>query len=248
MPELRPRPQFGTLVLALGRRALVGAIAGTLCIGPTGAANEDEEKTLPPYHPYLGPALSLAEMARGDPVERAMERSARVLFPELAKGTLPATDFGALGLPGNWPPSVVLFRETGRRTFVEMRELEHRIYLRDLTHDETPRIATKSRSIHPETVTASVSAIRHALTNARPKRPVIDGDVEWVVLDGVSYYFFSGDHVGKAHSPDSATEAGKLVRLVRVLKQFVDGEVAERELRMAAEDALRANHGMTKDR
>ena len=135
MPELRPRPQFRTLVDALGRRALVGAIAGTLCIGPTGAANEDEEKTLPPYHPYLAPALSLAEMARGDPVERAMERSARVLFPELAQGTPPATGFGALSLP---TPSVVLFRQTGDGTIVETREQEHGVYLRDLTHDETP--------------------------------------------------------------------------------------------------------------
>ncbi|MCY3621400.1 MAG: hypothetical protein OXH68_06770 [Gammaproteobacteria bacterium] len=245
MPELRPRPQFRTLVDALGRRALVGAIAGTLCIGRSGAANEDEERTLPPYHPYLAPALSLEEMARGDLVERAMERSARILFPELAQGTLPATDFGALSLP---TPRVVLFRQTGDGTLVEMREKEHGVYLRDLTDDETPPIATKSRPLHPEIATASVSAIRRALTNARPNRPMIDGDVERVVLGGVSHYFFSGDRVGSAHSPDSATEAGMLVRLVRVLGQFVDGEAAEGELRMAAEDALRANHGMTKDR
>ena len=248
MPELRPRPQFRTLVLALGRRGLVGAIASTLCIGPTGAANEDEEKTFPPYHPYLAPAPSLEEMARGDPVERAMERSARILFPELVQGTLPATDFGALVLPSFWPPSVVLFRQTSAGTLVEMREREHGIRLRDLTHDETPTIATKSKPLHPEIATTSVSAIRRALANARPNRPMIDGDVEWVVLDGVSYYFFSGDRVGSAHSPGTATEAGMLVRLVRVLKQFVDGEVAEGELRWAAEDALRAKHGVTKAR
>ena len=244
MPELRPCPQLRTLVHAAGRRALVGAIAGTLCISP-GAANDDEEKTLPPYHPYLAPAPSLEEMARGDPVERAMERSARILFPELAQGTLPATDFGALSLP---TPRVVLFRKTGDGTLVEIREQKHGIYLRDLTPDETPPIATRSRPLHPEIATASVSAIRRALTNARHNRPMIDGDVEWVVVDGVSYYFFSGEHVGSAHSPGTATEAGMLVRLVRVLKQFVDGEVAEGELRWAAEDALRANHGVTKTR
>lgn len=239
---LMPTPrQFRPLVHAVGRRALVGAIAGTLCIGPS-AANEDEEKTRRPHHPFLAPAPSLEEMASGDPVEQAMERSARVLFPELVQGTLPATDFGALVLPSFWPPSVVLFRETGSGTLVEMREREHGIRLRDLTHDETPTIATKSRSLHPEIATASVSAIRRALSNTHRYRP---GSI---VLDGVSYYFFSGDRVGSAHSPDSATEAGKLVRLVRVLEQFVDGEVAERELRMAAEDALRANHAITKDR
>ena len=244
MPELRPiRPQF--LLRAVGRRALVGTVVGTLCMGPTGAADEDEEKTLPPYHPYLAPALSLAEMARGDLIERAMERSARVLFPELAQGTLPATDFGALSLP---TPSVVLFRQTGDGTLVELREPQRGILLRDLTHDETPTIATKSRPLRAEIVTAAVSAIRRALANARPNPPMIDADTEWVVVDGVSYYFFSGDRVGRAHSPGTATEAGMLVRLVRVLEQFVDGEVAEGELRMAAEDALRANRGVTKDR
>ncbi len=244
MPEPRPiRPQFRTLVHAVGRRAFVGAIAGTLCLGPCGAANDDEEKKRLPHHPFLAPALSLVEMASGGPVERAMERSARVLFPELAKGTLPATDFGALVLPSFWGSSVVLFREAGGETLVEVREREHGIRLRDLTSEETPTIGTKSKSLRPEIATASVSAIRRALSNTQRYRP---GSM--VVLDGVSYYFFSGDRVGSAHSPDSATEAGKLVRLVRVLEQFVDGEVAERELRMAAEDALRANHGMTKDR
>ena len=239
MPELRPPRRFRSLVHAVGRRALVGAIAGTLCISP-GAANEDEEKTLPPYHPYLAPAHSLEEMSRGNPVEQAMERSARILFPELAQGTLPATDFGALSLH---TPRVVLFRQTGEGTLVEMREQELGVYLRDLTPDETPPIATKSRPLHPEIATASVSAIRRALTNARPNRPMIDGDVEWVVVDGVSYYFFSGEHVGSAHSPGTDTEAGQLVQLVFALREFVNDQVEEPELRVAVENALRANHG-----
>lgn len=243
MRELRPRRRrFGSWE----KRALVGTIAGTLCVGASHAAADDEEKTLPPYHPHLAPARSLKAMAYGDPVERAIARSARALFPTLAPGTLPDTAFGviALGFRG----SVVLFRETDAGTIVEKRELERGVRLRDLTQDEVPQVSTKSKLLAPEIATASVSAIRRALANARPNRPVIDGDVEWVVVDGVSYYFFSRGSVGSAHSPGSATEAGQLVQLVWALRQFVDGQSDERELRMAAENALRANHGSRADR
>ena len=227
----------------MGRRALVGTIAATLWISASHAANEDEVTTLPPHHPYLAPARSMAEMATGDPVERSMAHAARILFPELAHGTLPATEFGVLVLPSFFLPHVVLFREADGGMTVEKREPELGLPLQDLAHDEALRIAIESKLLHPEIATASVSAIRRALANARSNRPIIDGDVEWVVLDGVSYYFFSPGSVGSAHEPGSATEAGQLVKLVRVLRQFIDGEADERELRMAAENALRANHG-----
>lgn len=224
----------------MGRRALVGTIAATLWISASHAANEDEVTTLPPHRPYLAPAPSLAEMATGDPVERSMAHAARILFPELAHGTLPVTEFGVL-VPSSWQPYVVLFRKADGGMTVEKREPEWGIPLRDLTHDEALPITIESKLLHPEIATASVSAIRRALANARPNRPMIG--VEWVVLDGVSYYFFSRGSVGSAHSPGSATQAGQLVELVRVLGQFVDGEADERELRMAAENALRANLG-----
>lgn len=238
MPARRPRRLwFRRRGYAVGRRALVGTIAGTLCISASGAANDDE-RSLPPHHPYLAPASSLMEMASGDPVERAIERSARGLFPKLPQGTLPDTEFGVIVLPSFWPPSVVLFREADGGTLVEKRELEHGIRLRDLTNDEEPPIATESKLLDPEIATASISAIRRALVNVRLYRP---GNT--MVMDGVSFYFFSGGSVGEAHSPGSATEAGQLVQLVYALKRFVDGQADERELRMAAENALRANHG-----
>ena len=226
---------------AVGRRALVGTIVGTLCISASGAANDDE-KSLPPHHPYLAPAPSLMEMASGGHVERAIERAARGLFPKLAQGTLPDTEFGVIVLPSFWPPSVVLFREADGGTLVEKRELDHGIRLRDLTHDEVPPTTTESKLLDPEIATASISAIRRALVNVRLYRP---GNT--MVMDGVSFYFFSGGSVGKAHSPGSATEAGQLVQLVYALQRFVDGQADEREPRMAAENALRANHGSTEE-
>ena len=245
MPALcARRPQFRRKAHAVGWRALVGTIAGALWIGAGHAANDDEASTLPPHHPYLAPAPSLAEMATGGPVERAIADAARILFPELDRGILPATEFGVIVLPSFWSPYVVLFREADGGMVVEKREPEWGILLRDLTPDEAPRITTESKLLHPEIATASVSAIRRALANARPNRPMIDGDGrEWVVLDGVSFYFFSRDSAGSAHSPDPATEAGQLVELASVLRQFVDDQADERELRMAAENALRANHG-----
>ena len=243
MPKRWPRrPQIRTTVPVAARRALVGTIAGVLCISASHAADEGEEKALPPHHPYLAPARSLAEMANGGHVERAIERSARALFPKLAQGTLPDTEFGVIVLPSFWPPSVVLFREADGGTLVEKRELDHGIRLRDLTDDEVPRTTTESRLLDPEIATASISAIRRALVNVRLHRR---GNT--VVLDGVSFYFFSAGSVGKAHSPGSATEAGQLVQLVWSLKRFVDGEVDVRELRVAAENALRANHGSTEE-
>ena len=122
------------------------------------------------------------------------------------------------------------------------RELDHGIRLRDLTHDEVPPTTTESKLLDPEIATASISAIRRALANVRLYRP---GNT--MVMDGVSFYFFSGGSVGKAHSPGSATEAGQLVQLVYALRRFVDGQADERELRMAAENALRANHGSTEE-
>ena len=242
MPARRPRRLwFQRRGHAVGRRTLVGTIVGTLCISASGAANDDE-KSLPPHHPYLAPASSLMEMASGGPVERAFERSARGLFPKLAQGTLPDTEFGVIVLPSFWPPSVVMFREADGGTFVEKRELEFGIRLRDLTDDEVPPITTESKLLDPEIANASISAIRRALVNVRLYRP---GNT--MVADGVSFYFFSGGSVGKAHSPGSATEAGQLVQLVYALERFVDGQADERELRMAAENALRANHGSTEE-
>ena len=100
-------------------------VACAICISVHGAASENEESPArPPYHPHLAPALPWGEMASGDDVERAMVRSARFLFPELAQGTLPATEFGALVLHSFGPPSVVLFRETNGGTLVEKHEIE----------------------------------------------------------------------------------------------------------------------------
>ena len=46
---------------------LAGIVACAICITVNGAARENEESPArPPYHPYLAPALSLAEMASGD--------------------------------------------------------------------------------------------------------------------------------------------------------------------------------------
>ena len=238
MPRLTPRcSRFGGLANA------AGVVACAICITVNGAARENEESPArPPYHPYLVPALSFAEMASGDLIEREMVRSARVLFPELAQGTLPATEFGALVLPSFGPPSVVLFGETDGGTLVEKRQVEWEITLEDLSPYGRPGITTGSKALNHEIATASISAIRRALANARPQDPGNRG-----MQDGVFYLLFSRGTTGSAHSPGSATEAGKLVRLVRVLEQFVDGQVEEREVRMAAEDALRTTHGSTKD-
>jgi len=117
------------------------------------------------------------------------------------------------------------------------------VSLNDMTPDEAPGIVAVSRPLHPDIATASVSAIRRALANARPHRP---GDV--IMLDGVQYYFFSGDGIGRAHSPSPDTEAGSLVELAWVLGEFAKGKAEERDLRVALENALRANHGSRKER
>ena len=226
MPEPRPRPwRFGSRI----KRALIGMIAGTLCVGASHAAvDDDEEKTLPPYHLHLAPARSLKAMAYGDPVEREIAHSARILFPDLANGSLPTTAFGTIVLPSFGLPYVLLFRETDGGTLVEKREIESRIHLRDLTPDARPDLRIASKVIHPEIATASQSAIRQALANARPHR--LGG-----MMDGEVYYLFSRGVFGTAHSPGSASEAGRLVELVWVLRQFVDGTASERELQVAVE-------------
>ena len=182
-------------------------------------------------------------MASGDPVERAMERSARALFPKLAKASLPDTEFGVLVLPSFSSPHVVLFRDSNGETLVEKREIDSEIFLRDLTPDERPRITTSSKALPPEIATASISAIRRALANARPHHPG-----KWGVMDGVSYYFFSRGVTGKAHSPGEDTEAGQLARLVWALRDFVDSHAEDRDLWVAVENALRANHGSMENR
>ena len=226
-------PRFG---------AAVNAVAATLCICVGGTANENErnttDSTYRTHHPYLAPAPPLTEMEAGDPVERAIARSAKALFPELAKGSLPTTAFGTIMLPSFSSPSVLLFRKTDRGTLVEKREFEFGIHLRDLTADERPNLVTMSKVLHPEIATASQSAIRRALANARPNRPR-------GMRDGESYYFFSRGVFGTAHSPGSDTEAGKLVHLVWVLGRFADGTASERELREAAATALLDVHGST---
>ena len=220
-----------------GFRATANAVcivAATHCISTSGTANEPEGiTTRPPYHPYLAPAPPLTEMVRGDPVEREIAHSARILFPDLAEGSLPTTAFGTIVLHSFGLPYVLLFRETDGGTLVEKREIESRIHLRDPTPDERPDLRMVSKVIHPEIATASESAIRQALANARPHRP---GGMR----DGEVYYFFSRGVFGTAHSPGSASEAGRLVQLVRVLRQFVDGGVEERELRVVAEDTARS--------
>ena len=115
--------------------------------------------------------------------------------------------------------------------------------MRELTRNEVLGMTTKSKPLDAEIAAAAVSAIRRALENARLHRP---GNT--LVVDGVSFYFFSRGSVGSAHSPDLATEARQLVELAWVLEQFVGGQAEERELRMATENALRANHGSTRDR
>lgn len=212
-------------------------VAATHCISVSGTANEPEGTTTrPPYHPYLAPAPPLAEMGKGDFVEREIAHSARVLFPDLAKGSLPTTAFGTIVLHSFGSPYVLLFRETDGGTLAEKREIELRTHLRDLTPDERPDLRIVSKVIHPEIATASRSAIRHALANARPHSP---GGMR----DGEIYYFFSRGVFGTAHSPGSASEAGKLVELVWVLRRFVDGTASERELREAVEKTRRANRG-----
>lgn len=171
-------------------------------------------------------------MDAGDIVDREIAHFARVVFPGLATGSMPATEFGTIVLPSFSSPYIVLFHETNEGTLVQVREIESGVRLRDLTHDDRPGITTKSKALEADIVTASLSAIRRALANARPRRP---GDME--MMDGVSFYFFNRDSAGRAHSPGSATEAGKLAQLVSALVRFVDGEAEERELRMAAEEA-----------
>ena len=221
------------------RAAAVCIVAATLCFGVHGTANENEGNTTrPPYHPYLAPAQPLTEMETGDPVEREMARSARVLFPDLARGSLPATDFGTIMLPSFSSPHALLFQETDGGTLVEKREIEFEFRLDDLTPGEESGLVTASRPIPHDVATACTSVIRRALRNVRPHL-----NTTVVVMDGESYYFFSHDGSGRAHSPSAYTEAGKLVRLVWALGNFVDGQLEERELRMAVENALRANHG-----
>lgn len=212
-------------------------VACAICISVNGAASEDEESpALPPHHPYLAPAPPLAEMGAGAHVEREMERSVRVLFPDLAKGALLDTEFGALVLPSFGNPAVVLFRETDSGTLVEKREIEFAVSLRQLTHDEMPGITIGSKALPAEIATASISALRRALANARP--PPRGG-----MRDGAYYYFFSRGTAGRAHTPGADTEAGRLVGLVGALLRFVEGEAEDADLRVAVENASRANHG-----
>ena len=175
-------------------------------------------------------------MGAGDHVEREMERSVRVLFPDLAKGALLDTEFGALVLPSFGNPAVVLFRETDSGTLVEKREIKFAVSLRQLTHDEMPGITIGSKALPAEIATASISALRRALANARP--PPRGG-----MRDGAYYYFFSRGTAGRAHTPGADTEAGRLVGLVGALLRFVEGEAEDADLRVAVENASRANHG-----
>ena len=120
MPRLSPRrSQFRALANA------AGIVAGVLCISVSGVGNgATKNPTRPPHHPYLAPAPPLTEMDTGDLVDRGMVRLARVLFPELAQGTLPATEFGAIW-KGDPFGSVVLFRESdGGGSLIETREIE----------------------------------------------------------------------------------------------------------------------------
>lgn len=222
------------------------------------AANEpDEDKLatrtqadLPPYHPHLEPAPWLTEMDPGELPEDATLQdafgTARALFPELAHGAMPSTDFGVI-VHGGLASSAVLFREVEGEPVVEKRETK-RGRLGNLRENETPAILTASRPLHPDIATAAVSVIRRALANARPYRPVLADGVERIVLSDVSYYFFSGGIAGKAHAPDSDTEAGALDELSMVLREFVDGYTDERDVRLATENALRAKYDSSKDR
>ena len=239
------RPRFRAAANAVC--IVVGALWGS--VGGAADGNE-EDPTPPPWHPYLAPAPPLMEMDAGGPLEHAIARAARVLFPNLAEGSLPATEFGAI-MVATFPPYALLFRETDGETLIETREMERGVRLGDLKPDERPGIVIVSRSVSPDIAMASISAIRRALRNAIPHRHIemVDGvEVETVMLDGVFYYFFNRDDAGQAHSPDTDTEAGQLVRLAGVLGGFVDGSAAEPELREAVENALRANHGSTRDK
>ena len=227
---------------------MAAVVATVLCAGICQADDESEEQAQAdqPWHPYLEPAPRLTEMGASEVDEDLLLegtfRIARILFPELAEGAMPTTDFGAIAW--GWGGHVVLFLESEGGTLVEKREIDRDgVSWDDLAYHETPGIVTGSRPLQPEIATAAISAIRRALANARPHRPG-----NRFVLDGVQHYFFSGDRAGRAHSPDTDTEAGQLARLARVLGEFVDGWVEEREVRVAAEDALRANHGLIKDR
>ena len=150
MPRLSPRrSQFRALANA------AGIVAGALCMNVSGAENGAKENlTRHPYYPYLAPAPPLMEMDTGDHVDRRMARLAHALFPELAQGTLPATEFGAIW-KGDPFGSVVLFRESdGGGSLVETREIEvGEVFLRDMTQDETPDITIKSKALHPDIAT-----------------------------------------------------------------------------------------------
>ncbi|MDE0225276.1 MAG: hypothetical protein OXP28_09080 [Gammaproteobacteria bacterium] len=230
----------------LARAAAI--VAGALCASVCQADDEpgEDTRTAPPWYPHLEPAPRLTELETSEFLENLLlqhtVRVARILFPELAEGEIPTTDFGMIAWA--WEGDAVLFRESEGETFVEKRGMKRDgVRLDDMAPDEAPDIVTVSRALQPDIATASVSAIRRALTNARPHRP---GNV--IKLDGVQYYFFSGDGIGKAHSPDPDTEAGSLVQLARVLGEFADGQAEERDLRVALENALRANHGLKKER
>ena len=235
------------------RRRRVGQaaaiVASALCAGMSQAddARGDDNQTAPTWYPYLEPAFRLTEMETSEYAEDILLqetlRVARIMFPEIAEGEMPSSDFGAIVLPSFSLGFVLLFRESEGRTLVEKREMKRNgVFVRDMTPDEI-RIVAVSRPLHTDIATASISAIRRALANARPHRPG-----NWVMMDGVFYYFFSRDDVGIAHSPSPDTEAGSLVVLVRVLGEFADDKAEERDLRVALENALRANHGSRSER
>ena len=242
MSTIKPRSRRRRLAPA------AAIVASALCAGVCQADGEPEQgtQTHRPWHPYLEPAPQLTEMEASEPFEDLIlqhtRRAARILFPELAEGTMPTTDFGVIAWA--WDGDVVLFRESEGGTLVETREMKRNgIFLNDMRSDETPGIVTVSRPLHPDIATASVSAIRRALANARPHRP---GNV--LMMDGVAYYFFSRNGAGRAHSPSPDTEAGSLVELARVLRDFASHKAEERDLRVAVESALRANHGLRTER
>ena len=94
-------------------------------------------------------------------------------------------------LPSFGNPAVVLFRETDSGTLVEKREIKFAVSLRQLTHDEMPGITIGSKALPAEIATASISALRRALANARP--PPRGG-----MRDGAYYYYFSRGTAGRA--------------------------------------------------
>ena len=161
MSTIKPRSRRRRLAHA------AAIVASALCAGVCQADGEPEQgtQTHRPWHPYLEPAPQLTEMEASEPSEDLIlqhtRRVARILFPELAEGTMPTTDFGVIAWA--WQGEVVLFRESEGGTLVEKREMKRQWHLPE-------RHEVRRDTGHRDRIEATPPRYRHRFRLRDPAR------------------------------------------------------------------------------